>query len=292
MRASRGLLLMLVLTMVCGPLRAADPLRPFLAGKSLVPPLEQALVTVKAALEREGFQLLGEGTPYKNARVLLVTRQDQLQAAAATPRGGFAALSRVSLLEAGGQVQVAVFNPDWMGASCRLSRSLAPVRLSLVKALGGGTPFGCAKGLSDKDLRDYHYMLGMPYFDDVVELAVYPTQAEALRAVEAGLKAKAGGCVRLARADLPGGAASLFSVGITKGPGADALVLGTVDFGQPRQVAHLPYELLVEKGRVLMLHARFRIANSFPDLSMGTFMKIVKAPGGIEEALRAVANPK
>jgi hypothetical protein len=38
-----------------------------------------------------------------------------------------------------------------------------------------------------------------------------------------------------------------------------------------------------------MLHGKFRIALDFPDLTMGTFMKISGAPSAIEEKLKAVA---
>jgi large conductance mechanosensitive channel len=48
---------------------------------------------------------------------------------------------------------------------------------------------------------------------------------------------------------------------------------------------HQPYAVLVSGGRVKMLHGRFRIAQSFPDLTMGTFMKISGAPGGIAKVL-------
>lgn len=283
----------LVLALWCaGVACAGGALRPYLAGTDLALPLETALSQVRKALEGQGFHIAGEATPVKGARILLLTHPEQMAAATLSPRGAFATLARVSVVESGGKVQVAAFNPEWMAASCRLSRPLSGVRQALQKALGPGAPFGCKEGKSEKELRDYHYMMGMPYFDEVVELAVYPDQAKALQVVEAGFKAQAGGCRKLARVDLAGGQSSLFSVALAKGPGADAVVLGTVDMGARRQVAHLPYELLVERGRVLMLHARFRIANSYPDLSMGTFMKIVKAPGGIEDALGAVARFK
>ncbi len=184
-------------------LQAAEPLRPFLAGADLAAPLEGAVVQVRKALETQGLRIVGDGAPLKGARVLLATHPDQLAAAAATSLGGFAALTRVSLVESGGKIQVAAFNPDWLAASCRLSRPLTRVHQALTKALGGGAAFGCKDGISDKQLRTYHYMLGMPYFDDVVELAEYPDQAQALQAVEAGLKAGAGGCRKLARVDLP-----------------------------------------------------------------------------------------
>jgi len=53
----------------------------------------------------------------------------------------------------------------------------------------------------------------------------------------------------------------------------------------------LPYELLVSGPDVIALRGRFRIAQSFPDLTMGTFMKIRSAPGAIKSTLTQVAQP-
>jgi len=58
-----------------------------------------------------------------------------------------------------------------------------------------------------------------------------------------------------------------------------------IDLASPKHTAFLPYELLVKYGEAHMLHGRFRIALSFPDLTMGTFTKIMSTPGAIEELL-------
>jgi len=47
---------------------------------------------------------------------------------------------------------------------------------------------------------------------------------------------------------------------------------------------------VVSNGSVYMLHGKFRIAIDFPDLSMGTFMKISGAPSAIEDKLKLVAK--
>jgi len=39
-----------------------------------------------------------------------------------------------------------------------------------------------------------------------------------------------------------------------------------------------------------MLHGRFRIALSFPDLTMGTFTKIMSTPGEIEDLLSSLTK--
>jgi hypothetical protein len=62
-----------------------------------------------------------------------------------------------------------------------------------------------------------------------------------------------------------------------------------IDFKPLRSTGHLPYEILVSKGEVYALHAKFRIAVNFPDLSMmgdHSFMKIRCAPDSIEGALK------
>lgn len=270
--------------------RADAVLRPFFAGADLAPPLETAQDAVLAALAAEGFELLGVARPVDGARVLVLGHPELLAAAGASADGAYAAVQRVSLVERGDVVQTAAFDPLWLAASCRLEADLSGLRARLVRALGGDGPFGCEDGLGADKLRKYHYMMSMPYYDDRLELAEHADHAAALAAVERGLASGAGGVREVARIDLPGREATLFCVQLTAGPGADREVLGTVDAGERSQVAHLPYELLVTGGRVEALHAKFRIANSFPDLSMGTFMKIVKAPGGIEDALEAVAR--
>ena len=66
-----------------------------------------------------------------------------------------------------------------------------------------------------------------------------------------------------------------------------------IDFKETRSTAHLPYEVLVHDGEVEALHARFRIAMNFPDLSMmgsNSFMNIMPSPDAIKEALTKAAG--
>ena len=63
-----------------------------------------------------------------------------------------------------------------------------------------------------------------------------------------------------------------------------------IDIAQQKHVTFLPYELLVVGKEVGMLHGRFRIALSFPDLTMGTFTKIMSTPGEIEDLLSSLTK--
>jgi hypothetical protein len=132
----------------------------------------------------------------------------------------------------------------------------------------------------------------MPYFDDQVLLGSHSSQEEALKAVEANLAARKGGSSKVFRVDLPDKKESVFGVGITEGEGADKTIMPVIDISEPRHTAHLPYEIVVSNGKVYMLHGKFRIALDFPDLTMGTFMKISGAPSAIEEKLKIIAGAK
>ncbi len=274
-----------------GSARAADQtLKPYLLGSQGAGTIAAKLPEVKAALEHNGFKIVGEYAPYPGAEVVVAT-SDALQAAAAkTKFGVYGAIVRVSLTEAGKDLQVAATNPRYFAAAYRMDGDLGAVADALAKAIGGATPFGSKDGFTAKELRKYHYMIMMPYFDDGVKLASYPTQTEALKTIEANLAAKKGGSAKVYRVDLQGKDASVIGVAITKGEGADATIMKVIDQGELKHTAHLPYEIAVVDGTVWMLHGKFRIALDFPDLGMGTFMKISGAPSAIEDVLSAVAG--
>jgi hypothetical protein len=173
-----------------------------------------------------------------------------------------------------------------------MKADLSPVAAKLASALGALEEYGPKDGKRAKDLKGYHYMIGMPYFDDPWKLATFPSQAEALEAVEGGLAAGRGGTKVVYRVAVSPDE-TVFGVALSDGCGADANVMKAIDFKPVRSTGHLPYELLVSKGEVYALHAKFRIAVNFTDLKMmgdHSFMRIRCAPDSIEGALRQVST--
>jgi hypothetical protein len=179
-----------------------------------------------------------------------------------------------------------------MAAAYRMKADLSPVAAKLASALGALEEYGPKDGKRAKDLKGYHYMIGMPYFDDPWKLATFPSQPEALEAVEAGLAAGRGGTRIVYRVTVSPDE-TVFGVALADGCGADANVMNAIDFKPLRSTGHLPYELLVSKGEVYALHAKFRIAVNFTDLKMmgdHSFMRIRCAPDSIQGALRQVST--
>jgi hypothetical protein len=55
-------------------------------------------------------------------------------------------------------------------------------------------------------------------------------------------------------------------------------------------LAAMPYEIILQGTEVSMLPGKYRIALYWPDLTMGTFMKIMSTPGNIEDAFKEVTK--
>jgi hypothetical protein len=254
---------------------------------------------VKAALAKHGFTVAGSYSPYPNAMVIAVTNDEMRTTAAKSERGGFGAAQRVSVTKVGNEVQVAYTNPTYLANAYRMAGDLKDTAAKLQAALGRIEEFG-AKGLTADKLRKYHYTFGMEYFDEPNEFVKYGSYEEAVKAVEAGLAAGKQGVTKVYRVDVAGKKETLFGVAM-KGEGEagkfmdDKYIMSEIDFKDVKSTAHLPYDILVSDNKVYALYARFRIAISFPDLSMmgaNSFMNIMKSPEAIREALALTAGGK
>lgn len=272
---------------------AADViLKPFVLASKGAGTVVEKVAQTKAALTAAGFTVVGDYSPYPETEILIVTSDALKKNAEASEHGGYGAVQRVSVTKAGNDVQVSYTNPIYMANVYRMESDLSGVATGLAGALGKAEEFG-AKGMTAKQARKYHYMLGMEYFDEPSKLAEYGSYAEAVAAVDAKLAKNGNGVSKVYRVDIPGKKESVFGVAL-KGSGAskamdDKFIMGEIDFRDLKSSAHLPYEFLVSDNKVYALYARFRIAISFPDLSMmgkNSFMNIMDSPEAIRLALQ------
>jgi len=246
----------------------------------------------KSKLTKAGFEVVGEYSPYDTATILIVTNAALKANAAKSDFGVFGAAQRVTITKAGSEVQVAFTNPTYMSHAYRMKGDLKSVTAKLKSALGDKGPFGPDEGVTAERLRDYQYKWLMPYFSDRLELAEYGNQKEAIAKVEAALANNKSGVKKVYRIDLAGKDATVIGVSMA-GPdnldcSGDKYIMSQIDFKKLKSTGHLPYEVVISKGNVYALPAEFRIAISFPDLSMmgsNSFASIMCAPSAIQEAL-------
>ncbi|HEY9080328.1 hypothetical protein [Magnetovibrio sp.] len=277
------------------PAHAAGEMKPFFLASKGAGSMEASVADATAKLQGAGFEVAGTYSPYKGATVIIVTSDALKAAAAKTEFGAYGVVQRISVTEVNGEIQVSYTNPSYMAAAYRMDGNMADVTAALNTALGNQGEFGPDKGLTDADLRDYHYAFLMEYFDDPSKLASYNDYASAVAGVEAALANNTAGVTKVARVDVPGKEETYFAVGLSGDLNnnnekfrADEFIMGEIDFKELRSTAHLPYEIVVSGDRVYALYARFRIAINFPDLSMmgdNSFMNIMASPEAIRKAL-------
>lgn len=273
-------------------------LKPFVLASKGPGDVAQKVEATKAALVKAGFTVAGSYSPYANTTVIGITNDELRTTAAKSTHGGFGAAQRVAVVKVGNDVQVSYTNPPYWAHAYRMAGDLKDTTAKLQGVLGKVEEFG-AKGLTAEQLRKYHYTFGMEYFDEPNEFVKYGSHEEAVKAVEAGLAAGKQGVTKVYRVDVAGKKEVLFGVAM-KGAGDsrimdDAYIMNEIDFKDLKSAAHLPYDILVADNKVYAQYARFRIAISFPDLSMmgaNSFMNIMKSPEAIREALALTVGGK
>lgn len=281
--------------------RADTLIKPYiLAAQQSGVDMQAVVQETRKKLVDGGFEIAGEYSPYPEAVILVVTNSEMQKNAAASKFGAFGAAQRVSVTNVKGEIQTTFTNPVYMAHAYRMQSDLADVAARLKTVLGDKGEYGPDEGLSAEDLRKYHYKWLMPYFSDRLELVKYKSYQEALDKVEAALaQGNKGGVKKVYRIDLPGQQQTVIGVHMT-GPddvecSGDKYIMDRIDFKAVRSTGHLPYEMVISDKKVYILPAEFRIAISFPDLSMmgsNSFASIMCAPGAISDALTMGAGGK
>lgn len=285
---------------VQSPAFAEAKMKPFILAADRSGSLSASTSDVSAKLQNAGFEIVGTYSPYTGATVIIITNDALKTGAAKTEFGAYGVAQRVSITDVGGKAQVSYTNPTYMASAYRMDTDYADVTAALAAALGNQGEFGPSDGLTDKELRDYHYAFLMEYFDDPDKLAKYDDYASAVAGVEAAIAKNTAGVTKVARIDVPGREETYFAVGLSGDLGnnnekfrTDEFIMGEIDFKDVRSTAHLPYEIVVSGNTVYALYARFRIAINFPDLSMmgdNSFMRIMASPEAIRKALTIAAG--
>jgi hypothetical protein len=289
----------LVAWLVINPANAADTYyKPFvLASIDSNPDMNAVVASVKKKLTDNGFEIVGSYSPYDTATILVITNASLKQNAAASDFGAFGAIERVAVTKTANGMQISYTNPIYMANAYQMKSDMNDVSSALAKALGHEKEFGSEKGLTKEQLRDYHYKWLMPYFTDRLKLASYPDYQSAINAVEKNLQNNKPKASQVYRVDLPGKQETVIGLKIPGVLGTECAggkyIMSRIDFKDLKSTAHLPYEIVINKGDVVALPAEFRIAIDFPDLSMigsNSFASIMCAPDAFKTALSAVAG--
>lgn len=281
----------------------AQNLKPYTLGAQSGEAMSQVKTTLKKNLQSQGLKVIGEYAPAGSAeRWVMVISSEELVKAVSNVGGltGFAAALRVGLTKEKGNILISYTNPAYWGNAYfrsdypkveKFYKEFTNKLKTAVKSSGqyAGKDFGSEDGVELDDLRKYHYMIGMPRFDDPVELNEFNNYGEAVSKIDAKISAGVENVKLVYSLEIPDKNLKLYGFALS-GEDGESSFLPTIDTGSPKHTAFLPYEMLIMDGKVLMLHGRYRIALSFPDLTMGTFTKIMSTPGDIKDLLESVTE--
>lgn len=253
---------------------------------------------IKTALEDNSFTVLGDYIPAKNnnLKVIVFTSETLKNTVVKVKdRGALAAAFKVGLVKKDGKVIISYTNPDYI-LRAYLRENYNSFRkvfekfnddLKIAMATVG-TEFKAFGGKVGADkLKKYHYKIMMPYFTDPEELNEFSSFEEGLKIIETNLKAKKGETIEIYKIVYPEKKVAVFGIGLTNNETGEAAFLPII--GEDH-VAALPYEIILQDKTVSMLHGKYRIALHWPELTMGTFMKIMSTPGDIEDTLEEVCK--
>lgn len=288
-----------LLLSLCGLLMscAAYAINPYIYGNKLDGGgnVQGVAAAAEKRLEAQGFKVVGryflKGNP--TVGVVAVTDADMLKHIAdkgqqtivgATIRVGVKADGTVSYM-----------NPDyWYRVFFRkdfpeVEKTAANIQERLARALGAGEGFGGDE--TAKSLSNYRYMVGMERIDSPKNKL---TEAEsfdaAVKTIRDNLNKKVADTSKVYEVVIPNKQLAVFGVAFNDPKTGDAAWMKAIE--QPETTAAVPYEIFVLGKEIHALHARFRLAVSFPATGMGTFMRISHIPGEIHDTLSEVAGAK
>ena len=232
----------------------------------------ESVQTVTNKLKKAGFEVLAEYESVRNGVTVVFTNED-LKSIASKKKRAHAAILRVFVDNQ--EKRISITNPVYFGRAFMQNDYNTKVFKSQLEVLK--SIFHNLKDSADKmdedDLSGYHFMVGMPYYEDVDELGKGSTK-ELLEKAKSYKKGKH----------------LLFSLKLSD----NSYLLGydlssrTKKFVKKigrANAAVLPYCISIEDGLASSMEAKYYLALSYPLLTMSEFTTIATVPGAIAKEL-------
>ena len=232
----------------------------------------QDIKSVESSLKGAGFEVLATDVIDKKGKLTTVVFTcPSLKKMANKPNRGHVAVLRVLINKIDNEISIS--NPLYFSKAFlqddfdeKTSKAVLAKINSAFKDLKDSED-----GMQFNDLSGYHFMLAMPYYDDMVVVG----EGENANLIS---KAKA----------YKNGENLLFEVKLSD----NRVVLGykigkrTAKFVSKigtKNAGLLPYTILIENNKAKILAGKYYIAINYPELQMSHFMKIATVPSAIEK---------
>ncbi len=290
--------LSIIISVVFGLSTFAQELTPYIKIGTSDKSIEEVSKQVIEVLESNSFTVLGDYHPAgKDGLKIIAFTNDKIKNTVikVKDRGALAAIYKVGLVKTNGKITLSYTNPEYVLRAylqndfkkylTTFTKFSADLKTAFSSLGNEFTPFGGT--VDTDDLKKYHYKIMMPYFTDPVELNEFTSFEEGLKIIKTNLEANKGNTKLVYELVYQSEEVAVFGVGLESSEDGEATFLPTI--GEAHAAA-LPYEIILQGTEVTMLHGKYRIALFWPDLTMGTFMKIMSTPGDIEDTLEEICE--
>ena len=230
------------------------------------------VASAKEKLSGAGYEVIAEYSSVKDGTTLVFTDK-ALKAEASKPKRAHAAVLRMFVDDQ--EKKISITNPVYFGKAYMQDDYNAKVfeaeLANINKTFAGLT--GSIDMLDADDIGGYHFMMGMPYYEDPDELA----------------EGKTTGLLKKVQS-YNGGKNVVFTLKLND----DSYLVGYDLSAETKKfiakvgrvnASVLPYVISIEKGVATSLDAKYYLALCYPLLSMGQFTTISSVPGEIKDDL-------
>ena len=231
---------------------------------------------VKKTLSSNGLETIGEYDAMGDSNYhILVYTSKELKMMASKKDRGFAGVQKVLIDK---KDNLLVFtNPNYF-IRAFMQKDLDGLMLAITKNRLNNI-YKDLKGSPQKVHKDklsgYHFMFGMPYYEDMITVAKGKDLAVTL---EKNAKGKI-------VFKLPLKNSILYGVYMDTKDGEKSYI---TKLKQQKHSAFLPYMVLIEDNKAKILNPKYYLAISLPDVSLGQFMTISSTPGHIEDFFKSL----
>jgi len=257
------LLSLLVMFGASASIASAENISAYLTGEHM------ETSAARKKLKSVGYQVLATYDSVKDGQTIVFTNA-ALKAQAAKETRAHAAVLR--LFVDNQEKTISITNPVYFGRAFMQDDYNENVFNAELEKLSGAFPglTGSKDALEDDDIAGFHFMMGMPYYEDPDELAD-GSNSELLAKVQSSKN-------------------TLFELKLSDNSTLVGYALGdeTSKFVEKigrANAAVLPYCISIEDGKATSLAAKYYLAISYPKLTMGEFMGISDVPGAITSDL-------
>ncbi len=294
----KNIFISLIFILIFNTSSFGQDLSPYIKIGETTETMQQASEKITQALQNNSFTILGSYNPSNKSslKVIAFTRTDLKNTVVkVTDRGALAAVFKVGLVSKNGKVTMSYTNPEYI-LRAYLAENYDTYKSTFQKfdsdlktafsTVGNEfKPFGGT--VKAENLKNYHYKVFMPYFSDPITLHEFSSFEAAVKTIEANLKAKKDAAVLVYKLVYEKENIAVYGIGLQNKEKGESYFLPII--GEDN-IAAMPYEIILQEKKATMLAGKYRLALHWPELTMGTFMKIMSTPGDIEDTLGAVCE--